>query len=399
MGEFSDRELEPLFDLDEPAGPARPIDATRSAAIIDAALRGAGFPPGGGGGGGGSGGHAAAGGKSAVAAKLALVAGGAAIAVAAWLVVRAPAPPAVTPAPVASAPVARPPESPPPPAPASAAAPPSDEAAAPASVAAPTGASDEAAAPAPDRAPPGAPQPPARPRSRPREHSIVRIVRVVGASRTPAGAEDLLARANAARAAHDWRAADALYRRVARAGAGPSGATGGGNAGLAAQTALVASAELHLEHLGDPAGAARRFRAALTGGAGAALAEDARWGLAESARALGDAAAERRALDGRHGHDRSGRRLAARDQLLRPARRGRAVGQRHGVRQPVRAPPRPVGAAHDPLRCRCPPRGHRVPALTRCAEPHGGRRRCRCDRNRSAERGKQRPRRTPGRAR
>jgi hypothetical protein len=287
MGEFSDRELEPLFDLDDPAGPARPIDATRSSAIVAAALRGAGFPPGGGGS--GSGGGAAAGAKSAVATKLALVAGGAAIAAAAWLVLRAPAPPATA---VAPAPVARPPEPPspelsPPPAPASAVAPTGASTEAGASAAAPTGASDQAAAPAPDGAPPGTPVAPARPRSRPREHGLA------GTPRTPADAEDLLARANAARAAHDWRAADALYRRVARAGAG----TAGGNAGLAAQTALVASAELHLEHLGDPAGATRRFRAALAGGAGAALAEDARWGLAESARALGDAAAERRALD------------------------------------------------------------------------------------------------------
>lgn len=271
MGELSDRELERWFDLDDPVGPAQPIDATRSAAIIAAALRGAGVPPGGGGGGGGNP-SAAMRGKSAVATKLALVTGGVVIAVATWLVVRAaePAEP-LAPALVAPAPVARPPEPPPTPAPASAVA--------------STEASDEAAAPAPGHDPPGAPIPPTRPRRHPRPP--------VAAPRTSAGAEDLLARANAARGAHDWRAADALYRRVARAGGG----TGRGTDDLAAQTALVASAELHLEHLGDPAGAARRFRAALAGGAGAALAEDARWGLAESARALGDAAAERRALD------------------------------------------------------------------------------------------------------
>ncbi|HEX3763721.1 MAG TPA: hypothetical protein VHW23_33725 [Kofleriaceae bacterium] len=277
MGESSDRELERLFDLDDAAGPARPIDASRSAAIVAAALRGAGFPPGGGSSGGSGG---AAGAKSAIATRLALVASGAVLAIGAWLLVRTPAPAAELPA-AAPAPVVQPVEPPPP-------------AAAPASAAVAPGASEDEAAPEPPEppeqaeqpeqgdAPTAPPSPPARTRTRPRQHARVE------APRTPAEAADLLARANAARLAHDWRAADALYRRVAR---------GGGGNGLAAQTALVASAELHLEHLGDPAGAARRFRAALAGGAGEALAEDARWGLAESARAAGDAAAERRALD------------------------------------------------------------------------------------------------------
>jgi hypothetical protein len=137
----------------------------------------------------------------------------------------------------------------------------------------------ETTAPARAAVPPRAP-----PRTRPRHHRP----KASAAPATTAEAEDLLAEANAARTAHDWRGADALYRRVAR---------GRATGGLAAQTALVASAELHLQHLGDPAGAARGFRAALASGAKAALAEDARWGLAECARALGDAAAERRALD------------------------------------------------------------------------------------------------------
>jgi len=267
MGEPSDRELERLFDLDEAAGPARPIDASRSAAIITAALRGAGFPSGGGSGG-------AAGAKSAIATRLALVAGGAAvvIGVTVWWLARAPARPAElsAPVPAASVPAAIVRAADPPPA------------AAPASAAAAAPVTDDEAAPEPGDPPPVPPAPPARTRPRPREHARV------DAPRTPTEATDLLARANAARLVHDWRGADALYRRVAR---------GGGGDGLAAQTALVASAELHLEHLGDPAGAARRFRAVLAGGPDAALAEDARWGLAESARVAGDAAAERRALD------------------------------------------------------------------------------------------------------
>jgi hypothetical protein len=114
--------------------------------------------------------------------------------------------------------------------------------------------------------------------------AIPRDVDDGSATATP---DDLLAEANAARAAHRWREADALYARVARGEPG----------GLAVQTALVAAGSLRLEHLGDPGGAAQRFRAALAGGSRAALAEDARWGLAEAARATGDAAEERRALD------------------------------------------------------------------------------------------------------
>ena len=100
-------------------------------------------------------------------------------------------------------------------------------------------------------------------------------------------ADDLLGEANAKRAAKQWRESDALYTRVVRRA--PNS--------LAAQTALVASASLRLEHLGDPRGAATRFRRALAIAPSGALAEEARWGLAEAARALHDDAAEARALD------------------------------------------------------------------------------------------------------
>jgi hypothetical protein len=100
-------------------------------------------------------------------------------------------------------------------------------------------------------------------------------------------AADLLGEANAKRAAKQWRESDALYTRVVRRA--PNS--------LAAQTALVASASLRLEHLGDARGAATRFRRALAIAPNGALAEEARWGLAEAARALHDDAAEARALD------------------------------------------------------------------------------------------------------
>jgi hypothetical protein len=141
-------------------------------------------------------------------------------------------------------------------------------------------------------APAAVEEPPPVPRSPPHPPAAVKPRNHTHAPRPapPAGVavqEDLLASANAARASHRWRQADALYARV----------VSGGAPELAVQAALVASASLHLEHLGDPAGAVRRFRAALAAGPRDALAEDARWGLAESTRAAGDPDAEAAALE------------------------------------------------------------------------------------------------------
>jgi hypothetical protein len=94
--------------------------------------------------------------------------------------------------------------------------------------------------------------------------------------------EDLMAEANAARKAKEWKKAEAIYARVVEEFRGTS----------AAQVALVASATLRLEHLGDPRGAVKRFKQA----AGGPLAEEARYGLAEAYRALGDDAKEAEAL-------------------------------------------------------------------------------------------------------
>jgi len=286
---WTDQKLERAFRLDESAGPAKPLERGVEAAIVLAALSGAGFavpPPVGGGGGGAAPATPGASGvpgvkgatataKASAVGKLALVIGGGAAVTAAvivaWIavrprheetiattqpatpVVRAQTPPAPeAPAPQPAAPVVSPPVvvhvERPAPAPAPHAHHDRDRH---------VEATHAPAEPAPEIAP----EPPAAP-------------------------EDLLAEANAARAAHQWSKADALYAKVA---AMPNR--------LAADTALVADAQLHLEHLGDPAGAARRFRAALAASPRGALAEDARWGLAEAARALGDAGAEKAALD------------------------------------------------------------------------------------------------------
>jgi hypothetical protein len=98
--------------------------------------------------------------------------------------------------------------------------------------------------------------------------------------------EDLLALANERRRAREWDEADQLYRAVIRRF--PSSD--------AAVVAAVASATLHLEHLGDAAGALREYRQALAARPAGPLAEEARWGIAEAERVLGDAAAESEAL-------------------------------------------------------------------------------------------------------
>jgi hypothetical protein len=303
MHDPSDRDLERLFELDDAPGPARPVDDARFAAIIAGALGGAGFPPPGGAGGAGGGGAqpiaVVGAAKGTAVTKLALLAGGAitAIVAVAWLALRAPQE-APTPGDVVTAP-GRIAES----------APAGIAESAPAGIAEPApariaerepalpaaamtvdplaGSDAEANASATDDVLRAPSRRPAKAGTPTRKHHVTRAVPAARATPETAAPEDLLAQANAARAAHRWREADALYARVAR----------GRNAALAAQTALVASASLHLEHLGDPAGAARRFRAALAAGPRDTLAEDARWGLVEAARALGDAAGERRALD------------------------------------------------------------------------------------------------------
>ena len=279
MADLSDRDLERLFELDDAPGPARPVDDAHAAAIVAGALGGAGFPPGGGGGGGGGGGPAVrrlGAVRRFAGVKPAVLGGGAAVLLAtvAWVAMRSPRE-------VAS----------PPPAPAIAA---TDEALPPAPPATPPAVPAESSNPvavAPAAAePPG--EPPAKPTKRATGAHAHRHLPRAEPPAVAAAPADLLAEANAARGAHHWRAADALYARV----------VAGGDAALAVQTALVASGTLHLEHLGDPAGAAQRFRAALASGSRDPLAEDARWGLVEAARDLGDPAGELRALDDFRAH-------------------------------------------------------------------------------------------------
>jgi hypothetical protein len=98
--------------------------------------------------------------------------------------------------------------------------------------------------------------------------------------------EDVLALANQRRKAKRWRDAAELYERVRTAYRGTD----------AAIVATIAAAGLHLDHLDDAAGARRRYEAALQLAPRGPLAEEARWGLVECARANADADAERDAL-------------------------------------------------------------------------------------------------------
>lgn len=101
-----------------------------------------------------------------------------------------------------------------------------------------------------------------------------------------APAEDVLALANQRRKERAWRDADELYRRVVKQHPRSD----------AAIVAEVASATLHLEHLGDPAGALAGYRRALKARPSGGLAEEARWGIAEAYRAQRMPADEARAL-------------------------------------------------------------------------------------------------------
>ncbi len=106
---------------------------------------------------------------------------------------------------------------------------------------------------------------------------------------TSAGAapiDDLLSRANQLRGQRRWREAAAAYQAVIARSSGNDGA----------YVAMLARAELLLDHLGRPAEALGLFQSALTQPSGV-LTEEAHYGIAASYRALGDIENERRALN------------------------------------------------------------------------------------------------------
>ena len=259
---MTDAELQRMLVLDDAPGPALAIDAWRANEIIEAALEGAGFGPSGGPSSSSAGKASTPSGAStgaAVGTKLAIVAAVVIVVAAIVLfmtrgrrgdgqVTPPPIPDAAIDSSVGSGTLAVAPD------------------AAPEAVVAEDIVIDEPPPPQQTRDEPA----PQRPKPK-RDES-------------PA---DLLGEANAKRAAKQWRESDELYARVVERAPKT----------LAAQTALIASASLRLEHLGDPKGALQRFRRALAIAPNGALAEDARWGIAEAARAIGNGAAEAAALD------------------------------------------------------------------------------------------------------
>jgi hypothetical protein len=130
-------------------------------------------------------------------------------------------------------------------------------------------------------APPPAPVP--APTLVPRPEPAPAPIVVVPEDLPPA---DLLAFANERRTRRAWREADEFYRATISRFPGTD----------AAVVAGVASASLHLQHLGDAAGALAAFQRTLGARPSGPVAEEARWGMAEAHRALGDAAAEALAL-------------------------------------------------------------------------------------------------------
>lgn len=101
-----------------------------------------------------------------------------------------------------------------------------------------------------------------------------------------ASGDDLLARANQLRAQRRWREAAAAYQSVIAGSAGTNGA----------YVAMLARAELLLDHLNRPSEALGLFQRALAQPSGL-LTEEARYGIATCYRALGDSNRERQALN------------------------------------------------------------------------------------------------------
>jgi tetratricopeptide (TPR) repeat protein len=125
--------------------------------------------------------------------------------------------------------------------------------------------------------------------------------------------EDLLRQANELRAARRWKEAARAYERVIALHPGTPEAYAAG----------VAAADLHLEQLGDPRGACRLYRSALARSAQGPLGEQALWGSARCAAALGDRDSERKALQDYLGRYPSGLfEAAARTRLAELDRAG-----------------------------------------------------------------------------
>jgi len=100
-------------------------------------------------------------------------------------------------------------------------------------------------------------------------------------------AAELLAEAQALRAARDWQGAAAAYGAIVDSHGGST----------EARSAAISAATIRLDHLGDPRGALRMFDGYLARHGAGALAQEAAWGRCRALRALGREAEELRALE------------------------------------------------------------------------------------------------------
>jgi TolA-binding protein len=96
----------------------------------------------------------------------------------------------------------------------------------------------------------------------------------------------MLQKANDLRAQHQWFAATQIYEQTIRTF--PNRAE--------AYSATVAAGALRLDQLGDARGALDLFSSAIRARPRGMLAEEARWGVVQSYRALGDRASEKARL-------------------------------------------------------------------------------------------------------
>lgn len=139
-------------------------------------------------------------------------------------------------------------------------------------------------APAP---PPVQVEPAPAPQRRPKPRRRVRAAEPPAPAPSPsASADALLDAASRLRGAQQWAPAAQAYERVVQAHPEHS----------AAYVARVSAAALYLEHLQDPARAARLYRAALAQRPNGPLDASTRWNLARAYRALGQTGPEREIL-------------------------------------------------------------------------------------------------------
>ncbi|MDB4990424.1 MAG: hypothetical protein JWN04_5602 [Myxococcaceae bacterium] len=120
----------------------------------------------------------------------------------------------------------------------------------------------------------------------PHEHAVAEELGAMPQRSAARAPEDWLVEGNRLRAEQRWNKADDAYARAAKDA--PHSQT--------AYVARVAGAAVRLEHLHDPRGALSSYRTALQQTPHGALTEEIHWGIAEAYRALGERAAERRAL-------------------------------------------------------------------------------------------------------